>query len=95
MEDNTDMFFATLKDLYLRIKPALTARASELKREGFTYINENDIWNYFSESKWKSTSNLCLSDMVSDIFNVDEVLVDDYVKAKLSDKNRVVYLENN
>lgn len=93
MEDSTDIVFASLKDLYLRVRPALTARANELKREGFSYIHENDIWQYFSENKWKNTSNLCLSDMVSDIFNLDEVLVDDYVKSKLAN-NRLVYFDN-
>ena len=93
MEDATDLFFSSLKDLYLRVRPALTARANELKREGFNYINENDIWQFFAETKWKNTSNLCLSDMVSDIFNLDEVLVDDYVKSKLAN-NRLVYFDN-
>lgn len=94
MEDSTDIVFASLKDLYLRVRPALTARANELKREGFNYIHENDIWQYFSENKWKNTSNLCLSDMVSDIFNLDEVLVDDYVKSKLANNDRLVYFDN-
>lgn len=96
MEENTnDVFFTSLNELYLRIKPALFARANELKREGFPYITENDIWQFFSEKKWKNSNNLSLHEMVSDIFNVDEILVDAYLKDKLNEKNRNLYFEGN
>ena len=96
MEENTeDVFFTSLKELYLRIRPALFARANELKREGFSYITEIDLWNYFSENKWMSSRNLNLHEMVSDIFNVDEILIDAYLKDKLNEQNRTLYFENN
>lgn len=94
-ENNDDIVFNSLEELYERIKPALSARKSELYRNGLNYITEEDIWNYFKENKWKKSSNLNLHEMVSDIFNCDEVLVDDYVKRKLNQKNRTLYFDDN
>ncbi|CCY45581.1 post-transcriptional regulator [Clostridium sp. CAG:1193] len=67
--------FKTLKELYDRIKPALTSKRKEFIRIGINYITEVDIWNYLADKKWKSASELSLSEMVSDIFlaSVDEV----------------------
>ncbi len=94
MDDNQDIVFNSLQELYLRIKPALSARKSELNRKGLSYITEEDIWNYFKENKWKNATNLNLHEMVSDVFNVDEVLIDDYLKNKLNQQNRTLYFNN-
>lgn len=94
-ENNEDIVFNSLQELYIRLKPALLARVSELHRNGFNYITEEDIWNYFKENKWKRSNNLNLHEMVSDIFNCDEILVDDYVKGKLNQKNRTLYFDDN
>lgn len=93
-ENNDDIIFNSLQDLYIRIKPALTARKNELVRDGLSYIVEEDIWNYFKESKWKNSNNLSLHEMVSDVFNCDEVLIDAYLKEKLNQKNRTLYFED-
>ena len=37
--------FRNLKELYERLKPALRTKTNELKRIGFNYIKEEDIWN--------------------------------------------------
>lgn len=94
-ENNEDIIFNSLQELYLRLKPALYARKCELVRNGFTYITEEDIWNYFKENKWTNSNNLSLHEMVSDIFSCDEVLIDSYLKEKLNQKNRTLYFENN
>ena len=94
-ENNDDVVFNSLQDLYVRIKPALSARKSELSRNGFNYITEEDIWNYFKENKWKKSNNLSLHEMVSDVFNCDEILIDDYIKEKLNEKNRTLYFDDN
>ena len=59
----------------------------------YGYLKPEDIWNYLKEKKWKSSHDLMLSDMVSDILNCDNVLVDDYFKEKINEKNRKVYLD--
>lgn len=94
-EINDEIVFNSIKELYSRLKPALTARKNELNRNGFGYITEEDIWNYFKETKWKNTNNLSLHEMVSDIFNGDEILIDAYLKEKLNEKNRIIYFDNN
>ena len=93
-ENNKEIVFNSLQELYLRIKPALTARKSELNRNGLSYISEEDIWNFFKETKWKNSNNLNLHEMVSDVFSCDEILIDNYLKEKLQEKNRTLYFDN-
>ena len=94
-ENSSEIYFNSLQELYLRLKPALSARRNELNRNGLTYITEEDIWNYFKETKWKNSNNLSLHEMVSDVFNGDEILIDNYLKEKLNEKNRTLYFEDN
>lgn len=94
-ENSSEIYFNSLQELYLRLKPALSARRNELNRNGLTYITEEDIWNYFKETKWKNSSNLSLHEMVSDVFNGDEILIDNYLKEKLNEKNRTLYFDDN
>ena len=72
--------FNSLEELYNRLRPALNAKMSELKVNGYGYLKNEDIWNYLKEKKWKNSNDLMLSDMVSDILNTDNVLIDDYFK---------------
>lgn len=95
VDSNNDIVFNSLQELFLRIKPALSARMSELNRNGFSYITEEDIWNYLKETKWRNSSNLSLHEMVSDVFSADEVLIDAYLKEKLNQKNRTLYFDDN
>ena len=66
-----DYDFSSLKDLYLRVEPALEAKKVEFNRLGFTNIEKIDIWNALIEIKWKNGNNLMLSDIVDDILNTD------------------------
>lgn len=88
-----DIEFGSLEELYRRLKPALSTKVNKMKRRGFTYIKEEDVWNYFKEVKWKKSINLNLYEMVSDIINTDDILIDDYLKDKLNLKDRKVYFE--
>ncbi len=85
--------FNSLEELYNRLRPALNAKMSELKVNGYGYLKNEDIWNYLKEKKWKNSHDLMLSDMVSDILNTDNVLIDDYFKEKINEKNRKLYLD--
>lgn len=63
--------FSSLNDLYKRVKPALHAKEEEFHRLGYSKVKSIDIWNYLIENKWKKGKNLMLSDIVSDIMNLD------------------------
>ena len=83
--------FTTLEQLYKRIKPALTAKANEMRMQGYKYIKEEDLWNYLKEVKWINSKNLLLFEMVRDILNVENSIIDDYLRKKLNSNNRTIY----
>jgi len=85
--------FNSLEELYERIKPALLTKQREMYRNGYDYIKIEDIWNYFKEIKWKKANNLSLYEMVSDVLNMDEILIDRYLKQKLSLQDRNIYFK--
>ena len=82
-----DLEFSSLKDLYIRVTPALNAKKKELDRVGLSYIQKEDIWNYLVEAKWKQGKDLMLSDIVDDILNTDSNLIDKYFKEKNTSLN--------
>lgn len=88
-----DITFGSLEELYKRIRPALKTKKEEMKRAGYIYIKEEDIWNYLKENKWINSKNLSLYQMVNDVLNADDMLIDKYLKEKLNMRNRVVYFE--
>lgn len=88
-----ELEFGSLKELYNRIKPALETKVSEMRRVGYSYIKEEDIWNYLKEVKWKKASDLSLHEMINDILNTDNVLIDSYLKDKMKDIERIPILE--
>lgn len=61
--------FNTIHELYKHIKPALSARVEELKRNNIN-TTEEDIFLQLSKLKWKSAVNLTIATMIKDIFNV-------------------------
>lgn len=89
-----DITFNSLEQLYQRLRPALSARRSELKRNGYMYATEEDIWNYLKEMKWKNSKNLSLYNMTCDIFEVDDNQIDTYLKNKMNMRNRKIYFED-
>lgn len=88
-----DIVFNSVQELYERLKPALRTKQNEMKREGYTYIKSDDIWNYLKEVKWKNASNLSLYEMVSDVLNVDNGMIDSYLKQKLNLNDREIYFK--
>ena len=88
-----DITFNSLEELYKRIKPALKTKKEEMRRAGYIYIKEEDIWNYLKEVKWINSKNLSLYQMVNDVLNVDNMLIDKYLKEKLNMRNRKVYFD--
>ena len=87
------MEFKSLSELYSRIRPALISKTSDLKRIGINYVKEEDIWNCLKETKWVRTSNLSLSEMVSDIFNLNNDTIEKYVRNKMNNIAREINLK--
>ena len=75
--------FQSIKELYNRLLPALKAKKDEMRRFGINYIKEEDIWNYLKEVKWKKANNLSLYEMTSDVLNIENELIESYLKNKL------------
>jgi len=84
---------SSLQELYERLRPALKTKQEEMKRLGYNYIKEEDIWNYLKETKWKKSIDLELYQMVSDIMNADNDYISDYLKGKLYSRSRIRYFE--
>lgn len=88
-----DIGFHSIEDLYRRVKPALTTKMREMHRNGIGYIKEEDIWNYLKDKKWRTSKDLLLHQMVSDILNCDDILVDDHFKETLSQNERLANMD--
>lgn len=86
-----ELEFTSLEQLYQRLKPALVAKANEMRMQGYKYVKEDDVWNYLKEVKWSNSKNLLLFEMVRDILNVDSIVIDDYVRVKLNSNERKIY----
>lgn len=83
-----ELEFKNLKELYNRIYPALETKKNEMKRAGYSYIKEEDIWNYLKEIKWKKANDLCLHEMINDVLNTDNLVIDNYLKERLKNIKR-------
>ncbi|MEG1900541.1 MAG: post-transcriptional regulator [Bacilli bacterium] len=73
--------FNNIEELYKRLLPALRSKLKDFKKNNINSITEDNIWIYLSETKWKTSTNLLLSDMVSDILNSDIKKIDNYFMA--------------
>ena len=86
-----DITFNSTKELYDRIMPALRTKREEMRRHGYSYIKEEDVWNYLKEVKWVKANNLSLAEMVSDVLNTEDAYIDSYLRKKLNLNTRSVY----
>jgi len=41
------------------------------------------LWNYLKINKWRSSKNLLLYQMVDDILNIDNIILDNYIKDQM------------
>lgn len=80
--------FKSLEDLYVRILPALKSKTKEIHKDGYSYIHEEDIWNYLRLYKWMSSRDLDLGSMVNDIFEINIKDLNRYVEERLKDYHR-------
>lgn len=82
MDDKLE--FKSLDELYNRVLPALYSKIKELRRLGFKYVNEKDIWNYLVVTSWKNKNNLQLHELINDILYADNYRINDYVMEKMN-----------
>lgn len=76
------MEFHSIEELYIRVRPALRAKKSELERLGFSNIKEKDIWSYLSQNTFPKRKDLTLADIVSEILHIDGHILEQYRKEK-------------
>ncbi len=77
-----ELRFSSIEELYQRVLPALTSKRRELAYYHYSYITEEDIWDYLKENKWVNRNNLTLYDIIDDIFHTDNEIIDEYVHKK-------------
>lgn len=70
-----DESIRTKVDLYKRIKPAMSVKIKDIKRDYSINITAEEMFMYLEENVWKTKSNLSLAEIVDDIFylNVDNL----------------------
>lgn len=78
-----DIEFNSIRELYERLEPALMAKVDDLNRNGIEYIKCEDVWNYLKLNKWRNANNLLLYQMVDDILNIDNIILDNYIKEQM------------
>lgn len=69
----------SLKELYLKVTPALKTKKEELKRNRIRFITEKMIWDYLKNNIWYNKDNLSLYDIVDDILSLDEIALINYL----------------
>lgn len=93
MNEEKDIEFNSVIDLYNRVKPALNSKMKELKREKYDYIKEEDIWNYLIKNKWSNANGLVLCDVVDDILHTENEKIDAFVKEQHKIKKEELLIE--
>lgn len=82
--------YKSQNELYLALVPALNVKMRIIRNSEYDYIKKEDIWNYLRTNKWCNDVNLCISEMVNDIINVEERLIDKYLKDKLNKEEKEI-----
>ena len=82
--------YKSQKELYLALVHALNVKMRIVRNSEYNYIKKEDIWNYLRTNKWCKDINLCISEMVNDIINVEEKMIDRYLKDKLNKEEKEI-----
>ena len=75
--------FKSLEELYNRVLPALYSKVKEIRRLGYKYVTEKDVWNYLATTEWKKRNDLQLHDLISDILYANNVDINNYALEKM------------
>ena len=65
------MEFTSLQQLYQKLLPAFNVKKRLILNSRHKDITNENIWLYLTETKWKNSYNLSLTEMVNDIITVD------------------------
>jgi len=91
--DKMAIEFNSVEELYKRVRPALTSKVREFRRNKKDFVKEEDVWNYLIESKWRNGKGLELYNLVDDILNTNNKEIEDYVINKLKGLEREVHFD--
>ncbi len=64
------MEYTSQKELYLALLPVFNVKKRLLSITKYN-INNEDIWLYLINNKWKNSYNLTISEVVNDIITVE------------------------
>lgn len=81
-----DNYFNSIDDIYKRVLPAINTKLDELKRINFN-VRNIDIWDYCVNCIWKNKNDLRIYEMVSDILNIDELKIRDFINNRNGEYN--------
>lgn len=70
--------YSNIQELYNALIPAFNVKLRMFSKSEYKDIKRKDIWNYLKDNKWISSINLTISEMVSDIINVDGYKITKY-----------------
>ena len=73
------MEFTSLQQLYQKLLPAFNVKKRLILNSRYKDITNENIWAYLSETKWKKSHNLILSEMINDIITVDLEEINKYI----------------
>ena len=65
------MEFTSLQQLYQKLLPAFNVKKRLIFKSKYKDINNENIWNYLTETKWKTATDLSLPEMINDIITVE------------------------
>jgi hypothetical protein len=64
------MEYDNLTNLYQFLIPAFDVKLRLIKNDNY-HLTKKDIWLYLASTKWSSSTDLTISDMVDDIITVN------------------------
>lgn len=76
------MEFTTEKELYLSMLPVFNVKKRLNSITKYNSTENESIWLYLKETKWKKSYNLTISDVVNDIITVDIEKVNHFIGGK-------------
>ena len=85
--------FSSTTELYNRLKPALECKKNDLKRKGFPYLKQEDIWNALKKYKWNTAHDLSLDVIVDDILNTEVEFFANYLQNEFKNLSQEINLD--
>ena len=84
--------YKSQQELYEGLVPAINVKLKLLKNTEYEYITKEDIWNFLKETKWNSSTDLTLGEMVNDIIHTNNKDIDIYLKEKLKNEKKEIMI---